>query len=67
MKKSEIHRLRNTANILAHENTPKWARSIARGNPKLRKALMLGALGLGAGAGGTLGAMLGVKGGDALA
>lgn len=45
---------------------PKWIKTLAK-HPKLRKALMLGGLGLGAGAGGTLGAMLGVKGGDALA
>jgi hypothetical protein len=46
--------------------TPKWVRALAK-RPKLHNALAIGALGLGAGAGGTLGATLGTLGGDALA
>lgn len=67
MKASQLHQARNTLNILAHENAPKWVRSLAKSSPKLRNALLLGTLGLGAATGGTLGALLGVKGGDALA
>lgn len=63
---SRIRQLRNTLDISAFENTPKWARSLAK-SPKMRNALMLGTLGLGAAAGGTLGAKLGIMGGDALA
>lgn len=64
--RSDARRLRNTLDVVSFENTPKWARSLAK-NPKMRNALMLGTLGLGAAAGGTLGATLGVKGGEALA
>lgn len=66
-KANYIRRVRNTLDVLAHESAPKWARSLAKSNPKMRNALMLGTLGLGAAAGGTLGAKLGIMGGDALA
>ena len=46
--------------------TPKWMKYIAK-HPNLRKALMLGTLGLGTAAGGALGAKLGIIGGDVLA
>lgn len=47
-------------------STPKWIRALAK-RPNLHNALAIGALGVGAGAGGTLGATLGTLGGDALA
>lgn len=46
--------------------TPKWIKYIAK-HPKMHNALLLGGLGLSAAAGGTLGAKLGIMGGDALA
>lgn len=65
-----IHRLDKEFDIKALKrsiaSTPKWVRALAK-RPNLHNALTIGALGLGAGAGGTLGATLGVTGGDALA
>lgn len=46
--------------------TPKWIRALAK-RPGAQTALAIGTMGLGAGAGGTLGATLGTLGGDALA